>query len=206
MGDGACKELKTVVHCRNCPVFVETGRRLFEREPPAAYVEEQTRQLAEPQVADTDDTLAVTIFRIGEEWLAFAVGVVAEVTEPRTVHRIPHRSDRRLRGLVNIRGELHLCFCLGELLGIAPDGDGSAESPSSTARLLVAEYAAQRWALSVDEVAGVYRVGVGQLADVPSTVANSSRRFSRAVLRWEDRSVGYLADDRLFGALGGSIG
>ena len=35
----------------------------------------------------------VLIFRLGDEWLAFRTRAVAEVTTPRPVHRIPHRSN-----------------------------------------------------------------------------------------------------------------
>ena len=209
-GDGTCPDLETHVHCRNCPVFVAAGRRLFEREPPAEYIQEQTQLLAKEETAETTDAVAAAIFRIGEEWLAFNVGVVVEVTEPRFVHRIPHRSNQRLMGMVNIRGELQLCICLGDLLGISPgsSADGAvaseAEEPPSPGRLLVTEHQGQRWVFAVDEVAGIQRVGVDRLNDVPSTVANSPKRFSRAVFVWEEKSVGYLDEDRLFASLKGS--
>jgi chemotaxis-related protein WspD len=214
MGDGTCPELETAVHCRNCPVFVAAGEKLFEREPPAEYVEEQTRQLAKEVSAETTDTVAVAVFRIGEEWLAFAVHVVAEVTQRRTVHLIPHRSGRRLMGLVNIRGELQLCVSLGDLLGIEPGDEAPAENSShhaqecelsSTGRLLVTEHGSQRWVFPVDEVAGIHRVGVDRLADLPATVAKNPKRFSRAVFDWDGKSVGYLAEDRVFDSLQGSL-
>ncbi|MHC4400144.1 MAG: chemotaxis protein CheW [Planctomycetota bacterium] len=228
MGDGSCPTLETAVHCRNCHVFVAAGRRLFEREPPAEYVEEQTRQLARQETVEATDTVAVLIFRIAEEWLAFDAGSVVEVAEPRAVHRVPHRSDRLLLGLVNIRGELQLCISLGELLGIEPGreprfapadsgeaygeaDDVAARLPSEAAnvptnRLLVAKHRQKQWVFAVDEVADVHRVGVDRLSNVPSTVAKSPRRFSRAVFEWDGKRVGYLTDDRLFESLEGSIG
>jgi chemotaxis-related protein WspD len=218
------------------------GQQLFEREPSAEYLEECTRQLAEEVSDEVADTMAVVVFRLGEEWLAFDVGVVVEVAEPRTVHRIPHRSNELMKGIVNIRGELQLCISLHHLLGIAAVAEpiapatpgqlapaGKAKSdrnvgagtppPHSLAsalevatasgtgaaqpagRLLVAEARQQRWAFAVDEVAGVYRIGVDRMANVPSTVANSLKRFSRAVFTWEGRSVGCLDEDRLFDSL-----
>jgi chemotaxis-related protein WspD len=214
MGDGTCPELETAVHCHNCPVFVAAGEKLFEREPPVEYVEEQTRQLAKEVSTPTSDAVAVAVFRVGEEWLAFAADVVAEVTQRRAVHRIPHRSDPRLMGLVNIRGELQLCVSLGELLGIERGDDGPAEDsspgnrergPSTIGRLLVTEHGARRWVFPVDEVAGIHRVGVDRLTDLPATVAKNPKRFSRAVFDWRGRSVGYLAEDRVFDSLQGSF-
>ncbi|MEA1950861.1 MAG: chemotaxis protein CheW, partial [Planctomycetota bacterium] len=77
--------------------------------------------------------------------------------------------------------------------------------PLSSARLLVTEHAAQRWVFPVDEVVGIHRIGLDQLTDVPSTVANSPGSFSRAVLAWQRGSVGVLDADRLFESLQGSI-
>ncbi len=209
MGDGSCPELKDAVHCRNCSVFKSAGQRLFEREPPAQYVDEQTRQLARQSDTEATDTVAVLVFRVGQEWLALDVGVVAEVADPRTVHRIPHRSSQLLLGLVNIRGELQLCISMPTLLGIdAAGGLPEKESPgaSATSRLLVVDYRGQTWVFPVDEVAGVHRVGVDKLGNVPATVAIGPKRFSRAVFVWEGKKVGYLADDRLLQSMEGSIG
>jgi chemotaxis-related protein WspD len=224
MGDGSCPELSSAVHCRNCKVFMEAGQQLFERQPPAEYVEEQTTQLAEEVLDGAVDSDAMIIFRIGEEWLALDVATVVEVAEPRAVHRVPHRTDRLLLGIVNIRGELQLCVSLRELLGIGgadqlpgfnslsteqPGGDAEVDkdvSEKSAFRLLIAESKGGRWAFAVDEVAGVHRVGTDQLGNVPSTVSKSAGRFAKAVFNWDGKSVGRLADDRLFASLKGSIG
>jgi len=224
MGDGSCPELPAAVHCRNCKVFMEAGRQLFEREPPADYVEEQTAQLSQEVSEQAAGSEAMIIFRVGSEWLALDVQSVVEVAEPRTVHRVPHRSDRLLLGIVNIRGELQLCVSLREVLGIGgtdelPDVGKSSAGPSgivaeddagkparSASRLLVAERSGGRWAFAVDEVAGVYRVRTDRLGNVPSTVAKSVGRLADVVFGWEGKSVGRLADDRLFDSLKGRIG
>ncbi|MFM9961437.1 MAG: chemotaxis protein CheW [Planctomycetaceae bacterium] len=120
-GDRSCPELQKHVHCRNCPVFTAAGQRLFEREPPAVYLAEWTKRLAEPEVVAERDTISVLIFRVGEEWLAFDIGLLVEIAEPRPIHTLPQRSNEILAGLVNIRGELELCVSLGGLLGIEPN-------------------------------------------------------------------------------------
>lgn len=119
-GDRSCPELQKHVHCRNCPVFNAAGQRLFEREPPAEYLAEWTKRLAEPEVVAERGTLSVLIFRVGEEWLAFDIGLLVEIAEPRPIHSLPQRSNEILAGLVNIRGELELCVSLSGLLGIEP--------------------------------------------------------------------------------------
>ncbi|MBN2290835.1 MAG: chemotaxis protein CheW [Pirellulales bacterium] len=206
LGDGTCEALENYVHCRNCPVFEAAGRQLLEKEPPQEYIDEQTLQLTIEESPDTAGTVALAVFRIGEEWLALDVTVMVEVTEPREIHRVPHRSNRRFLGMVNIRGELQLCLSLGDLLGInTKEEPKNMAEYTTSARFLVTEHTGERWVFSVDEVAGIQRIGLDQLTDVPSTVANSPSSFSKAVFTWQHNSVGVLDCDRLFESLQGSI-
>jgi chemotaxis-related protein WspD len=198
-GDGTCPELAKVVHCRNCPVFAAAGQTLFAREPPAEYVEEWTAALAREEASAACDTVAVLTFRIGEEWLALDVQSLAEVSGMRMIRRVPQRTDRLLLGLVNIRGELHLCIKLAELLGIE-DVTGHGE------RLLIAGQPPRRWAFAVDEVAGVQRVSAQDMGNVPSTVAHSLAHFSLGVFAEKNKRIGYLSAERLFKVLNERIG
>lgn len=117
-GDRSCPELSKYVHCRNCPVFTAAGQQLFEREPPPGHLAEWTQRLAEPDVVAELGTVSVLVFRVGDEWLAMEIPLLVEIAELRPIHTIPHRSNAVLAGLVNIRGELHLCVSFGGLLGI----------------------------------------------------------------------------------------
>jgi chemotaxis-related protein WspD len=201
-GDRSCVKLREMVHCRNCPVFAAAGQRLFQREMPAQYRDECTRAIAERDATAASDTRSLLIFRIGSEWLALDTQRAVEVVEPRPIHRVPHRSDRLLLGLANIRGELHLCMALGELLGIDARGD-DATSGTTTAkqRLLVAEHNQNRWVFPVDEVEGVCRVAVDAVENLPHTVARSPRHYAQAIVSYKQRQVGVLAPQRLFDAL-----
>src|SRR5579883_797895 len=116
-GDRSCPELAQVVHCRNCPVFAAAGRRFLDGPSPQGYLEEWTERLALPIEETATDVQSVLVFRLGDEWLALRVQVLVEVTTQRPIRRIPRRAGL-LAGLVNIRGELHLCVRLAQLLGI----------------------------------------------------------------------------------------
>jgi chemotaxis-related protein WspD len=135
------------------------------------------------------------IFRLGEEWLAFRSQIIAEVTLPRLVHRVPHRSNSILAGLVNLRGQVQLCISLHGLLGVI--------APASSSRLVVLRDPdrAETWAFAADEVLGVRRVSRSQWRSVPSTLINPAVGFSQAVLSWNGRSVGLLDEQRVFTAL-----
>ncbi|WP_165252427.1 chemotaxis protein CheW [Paludisphaera soli] len=221
-GDRSCPELKTHVHCRNCPVFARAARVFFDRPAPPGYLDEWTRWLSDEghcaeEQADAAlvgrdaegrrNDVGVLIFRLGQEWLAFRTQAVVEAALTRPVHRVPHRTNAVLRGLVNLRGQLQLCFSMYGLLGAAdprssPTGDGEAAS-ASRERLIVLRDRdrSEVWAFAADEVHGVEHFARSALQGVPSTLANTAVSFSQAVIPWEGRSVGFLDEHRVFAAL-----
>src|SRR4051794_40963006 len=202
-GDASCPELRTHVHCRNCPVFASAARAFFDRPAPGGYLAEWTRWLAQSEDAGDHeagetitggerDRVGVLIFRLGQEWLAFRTQTVAEVTLPRPVHRIPHRSSDVLIGLVNLRGQLQLCISLHGLLGVeaspgprphaqthrlslaqgtTPEsqkepGPGGNSATGSHLVVLRDRERSETWVFAVDEVLGVHRLARGQVRNV----------------------------------------
>ena len=209
-GDRTCPELKSHIHCRNCPVFTAAARRFFDRPAPDGYLASWSRWLAGSVDHDRVDdgreeahheahakeaTISVLIFRLGPEWLAFRTQTVAEVTTPRPVHRIPHRTNDVLKGLVNLQGQVQLCVSLHGLLGVS--------ALAAPTRLVVLRDAnrAENWAFAAEEVLGVHHVPRGCWRGVPSTLVNPTVGFSQAVLSWRERSIGVLDEQRVFAAL-----
>lgn len=197
-GDRSCPELAKVVHCRNCPVFAAAGRRFLDGPSPEGYLEEWTERLALPIEETATDLQSVLIFRLGAEWLALRVQVLAEVTTPRPVRRIPRRAGL-LAGLVNIRGELHLCVRLAQLLGVTAGSPGPESANAS--RWLVACGDGDRWVFPVDEVDQVYRVSRGELTEAPATLTRAKNRLTQGVFVWRERPIGFLDDAGLFQVL-----
>ena len=205
-GDRSCPELETHIHCRNCPVFSVAARQFFDRPAPAGYLAEWTKILAEPTEQAAGDDVSLLIFRLGGEWLALSTRVVAEVTPPRPVHRIPHRSNGIIVGLVNLRGQLQICISLHQLLGVdakSEHGRNQAEPGGlpPQPRLVVIRRDSETWAFAADEVPGVHRLARGGLRNVPATLANPATSYSQAVFAWRSRSIGYLDDQRVFATL-----
>lgn len=209
-GDRTCPELESVVHCRNCPAFAAAARTFFDRMAPDGYLAEWSKWLAgsiERNLGDEEKgqganearsqerKVSVLIFRLGPEWLAFRTQSVAEVTIPRPVHRIPHRSNEILRGVVNLQGQVELCVSLHGLLGVT--------APAAPARLIVLRDCErmESWAFAADEVLGVHHVARDRWRSVPSTLVNPTVGFSQAVLSWQERCVGVLDEQRVFTAL-----
>ncbi len=192
-GDRSCPELVEHIHCRNCPVFSNTARSLFDRAAPEGYLQDWTGALAEAAQAVEDDFASLFVFRLGEEHLGLRTAMLVEVTQRRPIHRVPHRSNAVFRGLVNIRGQLQLCLSMHGLLGLA----GNA---ADAGILAVVEDGAERWVFEVDEVLGVHRVPKSALRKVPGTLANPLTSFTQAVFTLADKHVGYLEEQRLLSA------
>jgi chemotaxis-related protein WspD len=206
-GDRSCPELQAHIHCRNCPVYESAAKAFFDRPAPEGYLEEWVLDLAGPCHESDTKHLSVLIFRLHREWLALATKAVVEVTTTRPVHVIPHRSNEVLVGMVNLRGKLELMVSLPALLGIEPsETKNEGNDPPAVncgARLVVIRRDASTWVFEADEVPGVRRFPQDVLKNVPSTLANPESSFSKSIIHWHDRSVGYLDENRLFSALGG---
>ncbi len=205
-GDRSCPELETHIHCRSCPVYGKAARTFFDRPAPEGYRAEWTKLLSHEKQVVESDSVSVLLFRLAGEWLALRTNVLSEVTHPRPVHRIPHKSHDSLLGLVNIRGQLQLCVSLHGLLGVAALEGNEAESLAADEigkmvhpRLVVIERKTQRWAFPADDVRGVGRIARTQFQSVPSTLTRVSS-FSQAVFPWRNHTVGFLDDDRVLSA------
>jgi chemotaxis-related protein WspD len=200
-GDMTCPELKTVIHCRSCPVLHNAGRALFDREPPEGYLREWAAALSHEVVHHAKETKSVVVFRVGREWLGLETSLFVEVTENKPKRRIPHKASGVLNGLVNIRGQVEICASMRALLSLAPRDDAE----TAAGRLLVLERDRERWVVEVDEVMGMHRYSDEDATPAPATLETSAGAFTRAVLMVGDRSVSVLDGSAVWDALNGSL-
>lgn len=197
-GDKSCEQMKTHIHCRNCPAFRQGAQALLGRAPPEGYVEEWTGFLArDKEISDALNDAAM-VFRIGNEWLALSARLCVEVVSERPIRRVPHRSGRILLGLTSVRGELLLCFSLARMLGLEP-ADNAAKNTAP--RLLVVSSERFKPAFPVDEVLGIHRFNRESIKAIPATVAHAVPRFSHGVISVNSISAGLLDDATLFQTL-----
>lgn len=196
-----CPRLAEVVHCQNCDVYADAGKRLLDREAPDQYREQWTENLRQGKAQEQRALRAAFVFRLGQEWFALPSQVLSEVTEIRGIHRIPHNASRVLRGLVNIRGELHLCVSLGSLFGLDKGEPPSHERRQVHERIVVIEQERQRYVFPVSEVSAVHRFSDDDVNEAPATIANKSGTFLTGVLRIGARPAGLLDPQLLFQAL-----
>lgn len=205
-GDGSCPELERHIHCRNCPAYAAAASALLDRDTVSADVEESTRHYSVERKAEASDTRSIVIFRIGPEWLGLPTRMFSEFVDLRTIHSLPHRPDKIVLGVANVRGELLVCVSLAEVLGIgrAPLSQ-TARVGAACPRLVVVGERRSRIAFPVDEVHGTHKFSPDQLTQVPATVSRIPATYTKSLLPWNGVAVGCLDDELLLYTLNRSL-
>ena len=175
-GDGSCPQLKEHAHCHNCPVYATAAADLLRAVPPDDSINERTQHFAQPKQVEEGGTRSIVIFRIWNEWLGLPAAGVKEVSNPKPVHSLPHRTNGMILGVANVRGELLIAASLGAVLGLQPSEADRQSSRSAYARWLVLRRHEVRAVCPVDEVHGVHRFNPLKLKDVPATLAKAATR------------------------------
>ncbi len=186
------------------------ARRFFDRPPPGEYLENWAARLAQPEEVADQHVHSVVLFRLHHEYLALDTRSLIEVSAPRPIHTIPHRTGSVLLGLVNMRGQLRICVSLHGLLGVEPDSTPTTNghhiehppehTPESEQRMLIVQDRNDPWVFPVEQVLGIVRPADSDIREVPATFGKASS-FSRAVFSWKDRTVGYIDEVQLFASL-----
>ncbi len=197
-GQERCTELDRYGHCHNCPVFSHAARRLLDRDIPDAYANEWAAVLASPKEFQWSNPYSSFVFRIGPEWLAFPSSIIREVIARSRIHKIPHRREPMLKGLVNVRGKLEICISVGAVLGIRPAAMGNEQNKSSEReRLIVAEREGFCVAFPVSEVKGIVHYDIDRVADPPVSVTGAQDAYTGGILKIDGIEVGII-DEKLF--------
>ena len=195
---GRCEKLADVIHCRNCNVYWEAGRAVFERHVPDSYVEEWTRSLASIKQQVSRLSHSIIFFRLGQEWFSFSTRAFVEVSQVRPIHSIPHQSSGLIKGVVNVGGSVKVCFSLSHVLGV---DDASLKTESGQVgiynRFVVVKVENSEFVFPVDEVAGVHRYDPDELKPVPATVETVKARLLLGVLNIGNREVACIDVEKL---------
>ncbi|MHC5009942.1 MAG: chemotaxis protein CheW [Planctomycetota bacterium] len=186
----------------------DAADRLLGRPAPDWYLEAWSKSLQTPLASllgeDEGKRVAAGIFRLGQETFAVETAYVREVRRPRGVHVVPGRTNEVFRGLVSIRGEIHLCVCLRTLLGLAAESEG-APADADGQRLILVERGGDGWAFEVDEVLDFRHFDERRVKDAQVTVAKSAVHFTRGLLEFGDGLAALLDPERLFGGFARSV-
>jgi chemotaxis-related protein WspD len=203
--EGRCPKLEEVVHCHNCDVFHAASMKVYDRVIPEDYRSEWSRLLAQEKERRVEASKSVLVFRIGDEWVAVPTVLCKEVTDVLKIHRLPHNRNRIIKGVVNINGEVQICFSLGNVLGISKAANGDAEEARNlvSERSVIMEKDGKRYVFPVSEVKGMFRYTEGALKEVPRTL--SFGNFMKGVITCDGRHVGCIDEELLIAELDRSI-
>ena len=203
-GTEKCPSLADVIHCRNCPVFSETGRRLLRTPPHEGYRREWTRILAGEKETKQINLTSVLVFRAGSEWLGLPAAMIREIVPMGPIHSLPNISSDSLRGLVNIHGRLQICVSIGSVLGITKRIKTEKERDSayrSPARLVVVLQENSPVAFPVTETKGIIPYSPEMIKELPATVSGTKAAYTTGILQLDSLDIGLLKDKPLFKAL-----
>ena len=200
-GDKSCPRLPEHIHCRNCSVYSAAATRLLDRYSfEQEHVEQYATRADERKVA----TRSLMIFRLGDEWLGLATRCLDEVAPMQPIHSLPHQRSRALQGVANVRGALVPCLSLIELLGLDPTLAGPT-SLRIMPRMLIMAADGGPVVLPVDEVDGIHNIEEQVLSAASASGEHASAKYTRGVLQWKTRSLRWLDEDQLLGAISRSL-
>lgn len=186
-GDHSCPVLAEVLHCRNCEVLRTAARQLYERN---AEVDEVALPL-DVHARNLPTRTALSL-RLGSRWLGLPTSHVVEVTSERPVRRIAHRCRGQVEGVVNIRGELHLCVALAELLQL-----GLGESAGNGRLVLVGKRGGSPLAFRCDQVGELIGYQPAQLEAHPDTLSPSLQACVVGMLAQDQNRIAMIDGDAL---------
>jgi chemotaxis-related protein WspD len=159
-------------------------------EPAKNYIQEWSARLAREKEARQKNTFSAVLVRLGNSRLALPSLMVREIVEVRQVHKIPHRSNDFLLGIVNIRGRLHLCVDFRTMFGLEPVK--VTKGGRHYSRMVVVEKDGKAWVFVVDEVISLHRFPPHQIIPLADDA-----RSCRGILEWQGTTYD-VTDENLF--------
>lgn len=198
-----CPKLNEAIHCRNCEVYSAAGRTMLERSLPDGYESAWAEIYREDKKQQLVGTESVTVFRLGNEWMALPTNCIQEITNVCSVHSVPHQNTSVLRGLVNLRGQLKICVSLGQLMEIekAETYTGEKTRERIYERMMAVRHNESQYVFLVSEVKGTHRYLPQDLQSPPATLSQATGIYTRGILEWEGHAVACLDAELMFYSL-----
>lgn len=198
-----CSKLDEVIHCRNCEVYSTAGRTMLERRIPDGYEDTWAEIYREDKKQKLAGTESVTIFRLGNEWMALPTSFIQEITDVTSVHSIPHHSKSVLRGLVNLRGQLKICVSLGQMMKIdkAEAYTGKETKERIYERMIAVKHNDAQYVFLVSEIRGTHRYHPKDLQIPPATLSQAAGTYTRGIIQWQGHEVACLDAELMFYSL-----
>lgn len=195
-----CEKLNNVIHCRNCEVYSNAGRTVLDRRLPDEYEADWAKIYSKSKKDKSSGTVSVTIFRLGNEWLALPTNIIDVISDISEIHSLPHQRTTIVRGLMNLRGQMSICVSLGKLLEVDKyESTENIDARNRTyERMIAINHNESSFIFLVSEVKSTYKYSPEELKSPPTTLANTKGTFTKGILLWKDKNVACLDADLLF--------
>lgn len=148
----------------------DATRRLLERPLGPEELAAQTLEVARVIDEDASDRTSVLVVECAGERLGLPGSLVRRVDATSALHRVPHRSNAVLRGVVNLGGQLSLVGDLGALLELPRPAAAATRESDRDRRMLLLGESPEHWVVEVDRVLGVLRIESTRLESPPLTI------------------------------------
>ncbi|MDT8384636.1 MAG: chemotaxis protein CheW [Gammaproteobacteria bacterium] len=201
-----CEKLEEYIHCRNCPVFSSEGKRVLDRAAPAGYLKEWRKGLAANKPIIKKDSRSILVFRVVEEWFAIPSRCLHEITEKKTIHKIPGNNNPGIVGVVNVGGEIRVCYSLESVLGVrCQDSKNRKGGSSEITRFIVAFIGGNYYVFVVQHISGMALYHDDELYPIPSTLAYDGANLLLGVINHATNKVAVLDVDKFQSTLEGIL-
>jgi len=189
-----CPKLEQVIHCHNCPTYVNAGLSLLNREVPDDYIANNTSTYRQSKTDTSQELLSCVIFRKANEWLALPSTALNEISELKPIHSLPHVRSNIIAGLANIRGELEICIAIENALTL---NQHSSSAEKIIARMIVIILDSGKYVIEVDEVLGIFKIPVDTISQPPATLSQEENNLINGIFDYDEKHIGMLDCKRL---------
>lgn len=197
-----CPVLDSVIHCQNCEKYIAAGRKALQRNFENRSAEELFEYAEVRRETDQADSESIMVLRLGDEWFALPSKLCMLVSKNKPMHSIPHQKHHYIKGIVNISGEVHLCFSLGALLGVK---EGKEEHVGTHRGLynclIVILFKGKRYVFPVSEFRGLFHYNKADLMNIPATLDTKTAEYLTGVIRCDNLNISCVDASLLFSAL-----
>lgn len=193
-----CEKLEEYIHCRNCSIYSEAGRKVLERNLTDNYESSWAVVYAKHKQEHITEKVSVTVFRIGDEMMAIPTEYIKSINDIGNIHTVPHQSSKILRGLINLHGELKICISLGDLLGLDKATKEVDSKHQVYNRMVEISKDGNEYTFVATEVLGIKHITDKDYQSVPATISQAKGTFTQSFIKWEESDVAYLDAELLF--------
>lgn len=165
-----------------CPHATAKDRGLFRQ---------RAKELQQPlEIGDTDGTMPLAIFSLGQEYMGCDLSVVKEFIDIDKVTPIPC-CPNHIVGNINLRGEIVTLVDIRSVLNFAQ----GEKSPSQAILVQIDDISA---GVVVDEIFDVFNVDREQLNPTPTGLAAEIRKYFHGMTTYENNIVSALDLPKIF--------